>query len=172
VLELGKLDLKLSFMTAGAQRENVEDERIAIDNAARQRSFEVSLLARGQFVIEQHDVGFVGICKVKDFLDLAFARVGRRIRCLPLATDAGYRLGASAAREKREFFEPVVVVIRTEIELHDDRALASLRTVNHPRERPEADMQTRINCPRPDHAGYSQDAPARLLKWRACRPSA
>jgi hypothetical protein len=46
MVELGELDLQLAFVTARAQREQVEDQGGAVDDPTLQFAFEVALLTR------------------------------------------------------------------------------------------------------------------------------
>jgi hypothetical protein len=46
VLQLRELDLELAFVAARALREDVEDQRVAIEHAAADQFLEVALLAR------------------------------------------------------------------------------------------------------------------------------
>ena len=54
VLQLRQLNLKLTLVRLGALRKDIEDPAVAIQHPALKQLLKVSLLARGQFVIE-HD---------------------------------------------------------------------------------------------------------------------
>ena len=61
ILELRQLDLQLALEAPGTLREDVEDERAAIDDLAAERLLEVALLRRGERIVEDHDVGVLGL---------------------------------------------------------------------------------------------------------------
>ena len=56
VLELRQLDLQLALEGAGALREDVEDERAAVDDLAAERLLEVALLRGRERIVEDDDV--------------------------------------------------------------------------------------------------------------------
>ena len=73
MLELREFDLHLAFARAGALRENVENQRSAIQNFALEDFFEVAALCGRKFVVENHRVHFVALAEIAPFASLAFA---------------------------------------------------------------------------------------------------
>jgi len=73
MLKLREFNLHFAFARAGALRENVEDERGAIQNFALKDFFKVAALRGRKFVVENHRVHFVRLAEFCKFLGLAFA---------------------------------------------------------------------------------------------------
>jgi hypothetical protein len=59
VFELRQFDLQFALRTLRPLREDVEDQTGPVDDATLQRALQVALLAGAEFVIEDHQVGFV-----------------------------------------------------------------------------------------------------------------
>ena len=74
VLHLRELDLQLALRAARPQREDVEDQRRAVDHPAFERLLEVSLLGTGERVPEDHKLGAGVDPPCVDFSDLPLAR--------------------------------------------------------------------------------------------------
>ena len=89
VLELRQLDLQLALEAARALREDVEDQRAAVDDLAAERLLEVALLCGRERVVEDDDVGGRRSSERLHLLDLAAADEGRRM-------DAAQRLDGLA----------------------------------------------------------------------------
>ena len=56
MLELRELDFELAFEAAGALREDIEDQAVAVEHPPLGEPLEVALLARGECVIDEDDV--------------------------------------------------------------------------------------------------------------------
>ncbi|MPN46031.1 hypothetical protein SDC9_193610 [bioreactor metagenome] len=56
MFELRQFDLQLALGARRAQREDVEDQAVAIDHPAVQVALEITLLHRRQRVIEDHQL--------------------------------------------------------------------------------------------------------------------
>lgn len=59
VLKLREFDLQLSFLAPGALRENIEDQRRAIQNFAAENFLEIARLRGRKFIVENNRVHFV-----------------------------------------------------------------------------------------------------------------
>jgi len=105
VLQLGQFHLQLALVALGALGEDVEDQAGAIDDAAVQAAFEVTLLGRRQGVVEDDDVGIVDGRRLGDFVGLAAADKIGRIGGGAFCGDRGDRLRAGRARQQGELFE-------------------------------------------------------------------
>jgi hypothetical protein len=79
VFELGQFDLEFAFVGAGPLGEDVEDERGPVEHLGAEGLFEVALLGRRQFVVEDHEVGAFFLAGRGDVLNLSAAdEVGGR----------------------------------------------------------------------------------------------
>ena len=110
MLQLRELDLQLTFVTASALREDIENQTRAIDNAALEFAFEVALLAWRERVIKQHDFGFMRGHRCLEFFELARAHKITRRR---LAAATGNNCDRLRACRKCEFFELYDVICFT-----------------------------------------------------------
>ena len=135
MLELGELDLQLAFMAARALREDVEDQRSAVDHHALQLALEVALLARRQGVIEDHDVGAVRTQGFADLLDLAAAGEELGIGRGTLALHHGLDARTRTQGEQLEFGQTLFDRPLVEVELDENRALARGGALKHGRPR-------------------------------------
>ncbi len=132
VLHLRELDLQLALRAARPQREDVEDQARAVDDAAFQRALEVALLGARQRVVEDDEVGTGLAAPRRDLLDLALAGKGRGIG--PLAS-AGHRADDGRAGrhgERLELGHPLGRIGVAEIECDEQRAVTALGTFKHP----------------------------------------
>ena len=71
VLELGELDLELALGRVGVAGEDVEDHGRAVEHRQVERRLEVALLARGQLVVGDDEVGVRRLQQRLELLDLA-----------------------------------------------------------------------------------------------------
>ena len=100
--KLRQFDLHLAFARAGALRENIENQRRAVENFAVENFFQVAALRGRKFVVENHRVHFVAPAKFRKFLRLAFADERRRrssdsIFWMPSPTTSPPAVAASSA---------------------------------------------------------------------------
>jgi len=105
VLELGELDLQLAFTRAGMAGEDVEDKLGAIENAARQGSFEVAQLRGREIVVEEDKVGVGGGGDAGDLFDLAGTDERGRFGLGAALQEFGSDLAAGADQQLAEFGE-------------------------------------------------------------------
>ena len=105
VLQLRELDFELALEAAGALREDIEDQAVAIQHALTRELLEVALLARGERVIDEDEIRFRLACHIAQLLRLAAAEEITRVG--PLAAAGHGRHGARARRERelRELLE-------------------------------------------------------------------
>ena len=83
VLQLGQFHLELAFAGPGPFGEDVQDQAGTVDDPHPQGPFQVPLLGRGQFVIEDAQIDVFLLGKQGHFLDLALADEEHRIRLGP-----------------------------------------------------------------------------------------
>ncbi|WBL36204.1 hypothetical protein O0235_00895 [Tepidiforma flava] len=105
---LGEFDLQAAFAGAGAGRKDVEDEGGAVDDLDAEGLFEVALLGRRQFVVEDDDVGAVQADGFGNFLHFAAADVGGRVGVVDPLGEAGDDLRAGGAGELGELVQRFV----------------------------------------------------------------
>ena len=67
MLKLRQLDLQLAFARAGALREDVENQRRAVENFAVENFFEVAALRRRKVVVENHRVHVLPPAEIREF---------------------------------------------------------------------------------------------------------
>jgi hypothetical protein len=80
VTQLRQLNLQLAFETARALRKNIENESGTIQHPALQQCFEVTFLARAQWMIEHDQFGAECLDLLVDFFSLATADIKPWIR--------------------------------------------------------------------------------------------
>jgi hypothetical protein len=57
VVKLSQFHLQFAFVTTRPLREYIENQAGSIDHAPVQAGFEITLLRRGQFMVEDYDIG-------------------------------------------------------------------------------------------------------------------
>jgi hypothetical protein len=73
MLQLRQLNLNFTFACAGALREDVKDQRRAVENFAVKNFFEIAALRRRKFVVENDRINFTALTKVSPFAGFTFA---------------------------------------------------------------------------------------------------
>ena len=127
VLGLRQLDLQAALTRAGAHREDVEDQRRAVQHLHLQRVLEVRLLRRGELVVEDDHRRTAGRgAERANLVELALAGVRGRVRRVETLQAGADDFGARGLRQQREFGErafaaPAVAVVRA---LHADEVRA------------------------------------------------
>jgi hypothetical protein len=125
MLDLGELDLQFAFCALRAQREDVEDERRPVDDAAVECALEIALLGAGQRMIEDDQIG-VGLGAPRaDFLDFALARKKRRIGSLPPTRDCAGHGGAGRHGKGVQLREALALISRPKVERDQQRAVTA-----------------------------------------------
>ena len=104
MFELRELDRELALGAASALREDVENQRAAVNDAAGQRFFKIAFLRAGQRMIEDHELCSMLGAGRADFFNLTFARVKRRIGPVAFASDDGCRVDTRRCGERLQFF--------------------------------------------------------------------
>ena len=79
MLQLREFNLHLAFARAGALREDVENQRRAVQNFAPEDFFKVAALRGRKFVVENHRVHIVRLAEFCKFLRLALADESRGV---------------------------------------------------------------------------------------------
>ena len=73
MLELRQFDLELAFLRAGALRENIENQRRAVEHLAIENAFQIAALRGGKFVVEDDRVHVLAAAMLGKFIRLAAA---------------------------------------------------------------------------------------------------
>ncbi len=107
VLELGKFDLQLAFTRARALREDIQDQRRAVQQLAIEQFFQVAALRGGQFLVEDHGVHIQLPAELGEFIGLALADVGGGVGGLELLHAVADDVAASRGGEFSEFGEGI-----------------------------------------------------------------
>ncbi len=131
MFQLRQFNLQLASGALGAQGKNVENQAGAINHPAVQDAFQVALLRRRQFMVEDDQVGRHCRQQGGDFFDLALAGKGGRIRAFAAPADFARQNGAGRFSQKTHFLPLIFQIRLAKIELDDDRPLADLWTVKH-----------------------------------------
>jgi len=131
VIQLRELDLQLAFGAPRALRENVEDQRGSIDDAARQRFFEVALLHAGEHVIEDDEIGAARGFALGDFGDFAAPREERRVRPFTSTANLGDDARACGGGQCGDLAHAIAIVAPAEGKRDDQRTVAAFRTLEH-----------------------------------------
>ena len=80
MLKLRQLNLQLAFARAGALREDVENQRRAVENFAVEDFFEVAALRGRKIVVKNHGVHVLPPTEIREFSRLALADERGRIQ--------------------------------------------------------------------------------------------
>lgn len=121
-MQLRQFDLQLAFVTAGALRENIENEARAIHHAAVERNLEIALLRGRERVIENDEFDVARFALKAQFLDLAAADKHLGIGTLTAAGERDGGMGARTLCEQTEFFETGFEIDLAEIDA-DERGV-------------------------------------------------
>ena len=107
VLVLGQTHLQATFLAGGMQREDVQDERRAVDDlhVASDGLFEVRLLRRSQLVVEHHQVGGVRAGELGDLFGFAGPHERARVGRVELLRGGGHHVGAGSVHQTLQFGE-------------------------------------------------------------------
>ena len=119
MLQLGKLHLHLALVRACALREDVEDERGAIDYAATKLPLEIALLGRRQLVVEDDERSPRFGDRPGDLSHFARAGEQRRIGAMAPPLDDADHPQPGAQREQAQLAAALRVIGRTEVERHE-----------------------------------------------------
>ena len=77
--QLRQLHLQLAFMGARALGKDVENQPCACQHPARQRALEIALLTRAQCMVENNELGLMGLAGPGDLIKLALTDKGSRM---------------------------------------------------------------------------------------------
>ena len=105
VLHLCEVDLEPRLTRTGVDREDVDDEFGAVDDAEVERRFEVAYLRRSEIVVSDDHVGVVVFTALLELLDLSTTEVGARVRALAALPHTVNDARVSGARQLGEFVE-------------------------------------------------------------------
>jgi hypothetical protein len=166
VAQLRELDLELAFVAAGALREDVEDQRIAVEHAPTRELLEIAFLARRQRVVDEDHVGLLGFGFLADLVGLAAADEEPGIRAITPTRDVATGLApaevASCVNSLRSSWLERARPGRCAPELLVRRCGVVSNIYCRP-----GDLRARL-LRIPARARCARERPSR---WRACRPS-
>ena len=138
VFELRQLHLQLALARAGVLREDVQNQRGAVDDARFSQRCEIALLGRGDLVVDDDEVEVLLAPQLRQLQGATLADVVRRIgRAQPLCELADDR-GASGAGERRQLIERIVDIpeplFAGELDADQKRALGAILRgqIDHP----------------------------------------
>ena len=78
--QLCQFNLQLAFMRSCTLRKDVQDQSCSRQNAAGQCLLEIALLTGAQRVIKDHQLGFMLVTSVENFLQLPLTHKRARVR--------------------------------------------------------------------------------------------
>jgi hypothetical protein len=99
IIQLRKLDLKLTFATAGVSRKNIEDKLSAVNYTASRGALDVSLLHRREIAVKDNERCVAHFRFDSDFFKLAASHQSGRVRSITHLKDATGDFRAGAARQ-------------------------------------------------------------------------
>jgi hypothetical protein len=105
VLQACQLDLQLALMTAGALREDIEDNLGTVEDPDFPETLEIALLDRRDLVIEKHQPGTVLLEPRRDLGGLSLADVETYVRAVPMTDETAGDLQTGRNRQGFEFVE-------------------------------------------------------------------
>ena len=108
VFELSQLDLKMGLVSSRVRREDIEDHLGAVHHLDLELLLEVSRLCRPQVVVENDDVGLVGLDQELELVDLARADVRRDIDLMPLLQHLGNDVQIGRLGQPAELVQRIV----------------------------------------------------------------
>ena len=112
VFELGQLDLEVGLVGPGPGGEDVEDHLGPVDHLDAQELLQVPRLGRAEVVVEDDEVGLVGLDQLLELLDLARADVGGDVDLLPLLEHAADHDQPGRLGQAPDLVQGVVGVVR------------------------------------------------------------
>jgi len=121
VLQLGQLDLRLTFPALRVLGEDVQDERGAVDDLHLGALLQVSQLRRGELAVADHRVGAGGQHGRPQVIHLAAADVGRRIGSAAALDQPFEHLRAGRLGQGRQLCEGVLGVLLRALGPHSDQ---------------------------------------------------
>jgi hypothetical protein len=110
MLKLRQLDLELALTGAGALREDVEDERGAVEDFALEDHFEIAALRGGEFVVENDGIHLVQSALRGEFIRLAAADEGAGHWSIELLCPVADDLGTGGRGQFSEFGEGILKI--------------------------------------------------------------
>jgi hypothetical protein len=126
--ELRELHLKLAFSRTRSLREDVEDERGAVDDFEPRHLGDVPLLHRRERIVGDEEVGALRLRQRADLLDLAAPEIERRRRRRTVLDDPCGDLGACCHDERGQLVQRLVDLepaLSRQSHRADHRALAA-----------------------------------------------
>ena len=108
MLELGQLDLEFAFTSAGALGENIQDKRRPIEHLAAKDFFQIAVLGRGKFVVENYGIHIMLTAVAGKFLCLSGADESGSDRLFKLLDAIANQLGACSGGQFGEFSEGIL----------------------------------------------------------------
>ncbi len=121
MFKLSKLNLQFPLCTRSTQGKNIKNQTSPVDHATFEFTLEISFLRRRQLVIENHQIGINRRKYGSQFLNLALTREIFRVRTMALSENLGNHNASCRLRKQSDFFDLVIYIRLTKIQLNDDR---------------------------------------------------
>ncbi len=99
MFELGEFHLQLALVGPGALGEDIENEARAVEDAALEGFFEVAFLTGREVMVEDDQIGGMGVHLIVQFLDLAGTDEITRGRLTAIHRDERHGLRTRRSRE-------------------------------------------------------------------------
>ncbi len=131
VPQLCQLHFQFALEAACALREDVQNEAVAVEDASADQLLEVALLAGGERVVDEDDVGGVFCGHGTQLIGLAAAHEVARIGPLAAAGHRGDGLRSGGLRELPELLQILGLHRRAEAQANEHRALTGAWALEH-----------------------------------------
>ncbi len=105
-----QLDLEMGLVGLGVSGEDVEDHLGAVDDFDLEDPFQVSRLGRPQVVIEDDDVGFVGLDQFLELFDLARTNVGGDVDLLAFLQHGRHHVQAGGLGQPANLVQGIIMI--------------------------------------------------------------
>ena len=122
MIELSELHLQLAYAAAGALREDVEDQRRAVEDPAIERLLEIALLGGRERRVEDHETGVGGRSQGLDLLDLAAADIAGRIRSVATHTGKAHGFDTGGDHQLLQLLDGIGIVASSQRDADKKRA--------------------------------------------------
>jgi len=116
--------LQLAFVRTRTLREDIEDQARPVDDPAGDYFFEIALLRRGQFVINDDKISVLARDHIANLLGFTFADETCRIRPLPRTENEMTGVGTRRLHQLAKLFNLAVGGVTRKAHMNKNRALA------------------------------------------------
>ena len=131
MFELRQFDLQLAFVGACALGKDIENQPGTVQHARLDPRLQIALLARTEVVIDDDNLGPLGLHALGNLFSLSGADKVARIGCLPTPTDLTDDFSAGRDDELNELAMRFVEIPVVEVQVDEQRPLPELRAFKH-----------------------------------------